>query len=235
MGGACRRVLLVLCFRTKDRWVWVNMKSQDLLLLLKLVSLERLQLTAAMEDRARLGIPDDWRGWAAEPATGLAEGGPSESDLFSMRALEEATGISKSEVSGALRRCMEVGLARAERGSGVPRANTRALLGFIMHGLKYVFPARPGPLVRGIPTAHAAPVLTSRLLSAGEHIHVWEDAYGKVQGQRVEPLYRSVPYAVRRDPELYAMLALVDSIRLGQEREAALAGKLLAAYLRDTP
>lgn len=211
------------------------MKSQDLLLLFKLVSLERQQLAAPMEDRARLGIPDDWRGWATESVAEPAAERPMESDVFSMRALEESTGISKSEVSGALRRCMEVGLARAERGSGVPRANTRALLGFVMHGLKYVFPARPGPLVRGIPTAHAAPVLFNRLLSAGEHIHVWEDARGKVQGQRVEPLYRSVPHAVRRDPELYAMLALVDSIRLGQEREAALAGKLLAAYLREAP
>lgn len=213
------------------------MKSQDLLLLFKLVSLERLQNAAPMADRAPLGIPDDWQGWTPDPAetAGPVAEGLLASDLFSVRALEESTGISKSEVSGALRRCMEVGLARPERGSGVPRANTRALLGFALNGLKYVFPARPGPLVRGIPTAHAAPVLADRLFSAGEYIHVWEDAYGSVQGQRVDPLYRSVPYAVRRDPELYAMLALVDSIRLGQEREAALAGELLAAYLRSSP
>lgn len=209
------------------------MKSQDLLLLFKLVSLERLQQAPRAGNRARLGIPDDWRGWAEDPAAEGAAAGPVAGDLFSVRALEESTGISKSEVSGALRRCMEVGLARPERGSGVPRANTRALLGFVVHGLRYVFPARPGPLVRGIPTAHAAPVLADRLFSAGEHIHVWEDAHGKVQGQRVDPLYRSVPHAVRQDADLYAMLALVDSIRLGQERESALAGKLLAAYLRE--
>ena len=150
-----------------------------------------------------------------------------------MRALEDSTGISKSEVSSALRRCVNVGLAILERGSGVPRANTRALLGFVLNGLKYVFPARPGPLVRGIPTGHAAPVLAGRLLSAGEHIHVWEDAHGSVLGQQVEPLYKSVPRAVRGDAQLYAMLALVDAIRLGQERESALAGKLLAQYLRE--
>src|SRR5690606_37706976 len=137
--------------------------------------------------------------------------------------------------SGALRRCTEVGLVKAGRATGFPRANTRALYGFVMNGLKYVFPARPGPLVRGIPTAHAAPVLAGCLFSAGEHIHVWEDVLGRVQGQRVEPLYRSVPYAVRRDAELYAMLALVDAVRLGQERESTLAGKLLARYLREEP
>lgn len=209
------------------------MKSQDILLLLKLVSLERLQGAPETANRGELGIPEDWRGWAALPADETETLAPASEDLFSMRALEESTGISKSEVSNSLRRCLNVGLAKAERGSGLPRANTHALLGFIMSGVKFVFPARPGPLVRGIPTAHAAPVLAGRLLSAGEHIHVWEDAYGNVQGQRVEPLYKSVAHAVRRDATLYAMLALVDAVRLGQERESALAGKLLAQYLRE--
>ena len=209
------------------------MKSQDILLLLKLVSLARQQSAPLPGNRAELGIPDDWRGWATLPAEEVQTSGPVAEEQFSVRALEESTGISKSEVSGSLRRCLDVGLAKLERGSGLPRANTRALLGFVMNGLKYVFPARPGPLVRGIPTAHAAPVLAGRLLSAGEHVHVWEDAHGSVQGQRVDPLYKSVPRAVRRDAALYAMLALVDAIRLGQERESALAGKLLAQYLRQ--
>lgn len=211
------------------------MKSQDILLLLKLVSLERRQATPAVGDRARLGIPDDWRGWTSSPAQETDSPMVIGEDAFSMRGLEESTGISKSEVSHSLRRCLDVGLAKSERGTGYPRANTRALYGFVMNGLKYVFPARPGPLVRGIPTTHAAPVLAGRLLSAGQHIHVWEDGQGSVQGQRVEPLYKSVPRAVRHDAELYAMLALVDAIRLGQERESALAGKLLAQYLRELP
>lgn len=212
------------------------MKSQDILLLLKLVSLERQQAAPVPGDRAALGIPDDWRSWTPGSGDDSAETpDPVTDEVYSVRALEESTGISKSEVSGALRRCIDVGLARLQRGSGVPRANTRALFGFVTHGLKYVFPARPGPLVRGIATAHAAPVLAGRLLSAGEHIHVWEDAHGNVQGQRVDPLYRSVPRAVRRDPQLYAMLALVDAIRLGHERESALAATLLGQYLRQSP
>ena len=211
------------------------MKSQDLLLLFKLVSLERLQAGPPAALRAGLGIPDDWRGWALDSDEDPAAPESVTEDVFSVRSLERSTGISKSEVSGALRRCMDVGLVKAERGTGLPRANTRALYGFVMSGLKYVFPARPGPLVRGIPTSHAAPVLAGRLLSAGEHIHVWEDARGRFQGQKVEPLYRTVPHAVRRDAELYAMLALVDAVRLGQERETAVAGKLLAQYLRESP
>jgi len=227
--------MLVPCFGTGDGAIPVLMKSQDILLLLKLVSLERRQSVPVAGDKAALGIPDDWHGWAGPATQETAMAAGLSDDAFSVRGLEESTGISKSEVSQALRRCTEVGLVVPERGSGIPRANTRALLGFVMNGLKYVFPARPGPIVRGIPTAHSAPVLANRLLSAGEHIYVWEDGYGSDQGQRVEPLYRSVPRAVRRDAELYAMLALVDAIRLGRERESALAGSVLTQYLREMP
>ncbi|HWR80808.1 MAG TPA: helix-turn-helix domain-containing protein, partial [Pseudomonas sp.] len=95
------------------------MKGQDILLLLKLVSLENQQPNA---DQA--------------------------AEHVSMRALEQSTGISKSEVSKALNRCIAAGLAKLERNSGIPRANTRALDEFLGHGLKYVFPVRPGPLTR---------------------------------------------------------------------------------------
>ncbi|RBC94790.1 transcriptional regulator, partial [Xanthomonas oryzae pv. oryzae] len=44
------------------------MKSQDILLLLKLVSLERQQSVPVGGEKAALGIPDDWRGWAMSAA-----------------------------------------------------------------------------------------------------------------------------------------------------------------------
>ena len=84
-------------------------------------------------------------------------------------------------------------------------------------------------------TAHAAPVLAGKLLSGGEHIYVWEDALGSDMGQSIEPLFKSVPNAVRQDEALYAMLALVDAIRLGNEREANLAKTLLTQQLRGEP
>ena len=127
---------------------------------------------------------------------------------------------------------MDIGLAKPDRKTQEPRVNTKALNELIAYGIRYVFPVKPGPIVRGIPTAHAAPVLAGQLMSAGEHICVWEDALGQQQGQSVIPLFKSVPFAVRHDAELYAMLALVDAIRLGQERESALAKKLLERYLR---
>lgn len=205
-----------------------SMKSQDLVLLLKLASLERQETAPGEVLRASLGIPDDWRGW--QDVESEASGGFG-GDAWSVRGLEESTGISKSQVSGALRRCVAVGLAHADRRTGRLRAHRRALHGFVVHGLKYVFPAARGALVRGIPTTHAAPVLAGRLLSAGEHVDVWEDAHGTVLGQRIEPLHHAVTHAVRRDATLYAMLALMDAIRLGRGRESALAAHLLAGYL----
>lgn len=182
------------------------MKGQDILLLLKLVSLA------------------------------IRYPGPEQAaEHFSVRALQQSTGISKSEVSNALNRCIAAGLAKLARNSAVPQVNTRALNEFLGHGIKYVFPVRPGPIMRGLATAHAAPVLAGKLLSGGEHIPVWADALGSDMGQSIEPLFKSAPAAARQDDRLYAMLALVDAIRLGNEREASLARALLEQQLRGDP
>lgn len=202
------------------------MKSQDLVLLLKLISLaHREQSKNLYLLKSNTAVPDDWRGWEPIPA---AEN-PIE-EPYSLRSLEAATGISRSEISAALRRCSSIGLLRPAGKSGLPKVNTRSLLDFIVYGLKYVFPAHVGALGRGIPTGASAPVLAGQLLSAGDQVFVWEDPLGSTKGQCVEPLFKTVPFAVRKDSYLYAMLALIDSIRLGRERESAISRKLLEKY-----
>lgn len=187
-----------------------------------------------------MALPDDWRDWALEgdDIDLRQERLPGLGDdqllaRYSVRALAEETGISKSQVSLALQRCLEVGLVRKDRRTGVPRANARALFNFITHGMRYVFPAKPGEITRGIATTFAAPVLEGQLYSSGELLMVWPDARGNSKGQAIEPLFKSVPYAVRRDRELYAMLALVDAIRLGHPRESKLAAGRLEEYLEQ--
>jgi hypothetical protein len=144
-----------------------------------------------------------------------------------VRALADETGISKSQVSLALQRCFDVRLANRDRKLGVPRANIKGLSEFIIHGLQYVFPAKLGEVTRGIATSFAAPILEGHLMSAGELIPVWPDAMGDSKGQAVEPLFKTVTYAVRKDAELYALLALVDAIRLGLPRERNLATEMI--------
>lgn len=214
----------------------VVMKSQDIGVLLKLVCLQRQEMAARAEVSVK-AWPHDWQDWSEENApehpdevdlAALPVGSPS---LYTARALELQTGISKTQINRSLKHCMDIGLAREDRKLGVPRANTRVLLEFIVHGLKYVFPARAGELTRGIGTSFAAPVLAGRLLSAGEHLLVWPDAYGNTKGLKVEPLFKTATYAAKRDPEMYALMALIDAIRLGQPRESNLATSLLKERL----
>lgn len=210
------------------------MKSQDIVVLLRLVSLHQ-KLREADLLRARTNEPAsvEWQGWDDIPDE--HEGPPVHimADEFSVRGLEASLGISKSEVNASIKRSMRAGLALKARKTGYPKANIPNLIEFICHGLKYVFPAEPGAMVRGIPTGVAAPVLQGELISASEYICVWPDPMGKEMGQSLAPLYKSVPHGVRRDAELYAYLALVDAIRLGNPREAKLAQQLLEERLKS--
>ena len=63
---------------------------------------------------------------------------------------------------------------------------------------------------------------------------MWPDARGNNKGLEVSPLFKTVGHAVRRDPELYALLALVDAIRIGSARESNLAKDLLKKRMEVT-
>ncbi|WP_278406426.1 hypothetical protein [Pseudomonas rhodesiae] len=203
------------------------MKSQDIVILFKLISLE-LQ---AVKERAIgkeaetlvLLAGSEWKGWEDSDGDTL----PTNSDSYSVRALSASLALSKSEVSNSLNRCREIGLIHTNRLSGQPLVRREALLDFVKYGIRYVFPAKPGAVVRGIPTAFGAPILTGKVMSGGDLIPVWPDAYGKSKGQEIAPLYKTVPGAVKKDELLYHFLALVDAIRIGGPRETKVADALL--------
>ena len=48
---------------------------------------------------------------------------------------------------------------------------------------------------------------------------------------RIEPLYPSVPEAAMRDEELYQLLVIVDTLRIGRAREKEIAIKELRIRL----
>ncbi|CAI8996929.1 hypothetical protein [Pseudomonas sp. IT-P291] len=205
------------------------MKSQDVLLLIKLICLEqreRLQQQLDSETAELLKLSDSaeqWQGWEDH----TEQDPPVHHDSYSVRALQASLGISKTEVASALKRCQQIGLLRLDPSTQLPRVNSKALLGFIEHGLRYVFPVKPAEMVRGIPTSFSAPVLQGKLMSGGDLIHVWPDAYGTRKGQSITPLFKTVPGAVKKDARLYEYLALIDAVRLGSAREANLANQLL--------
>ena len=125
--------------------------------------------------------------------------------------------ISQSEVAEALNRSKQARLIDASK-KKVFRAS---FMEFLTYGLKYVFPAQPGAVVRGVPTAHSAKPLSELILS--EEMYVWPSPMGNIRGQAVVPLYANAIQAIRQDPQLYEMLALLDAIRVGRAREQKIA------------
>lgn len=136
-------------------------------------------------------------------------------------------GMSPSEVHAAVHRAAAAGLVNP-----FLRATQReAAAEFLIHGLKYAFPAQRGEMTRGIPTGVGAAPLAKLFQASDEPVPVWPDPEGEARGYALEPLYRCVPTAVKRDADLYALLALVDAIRCGRARERALAEKELLRRL----
>ncbi len=137
--------------------------------------------------------------------------------LWSQVPLASALCMSQSEVSKSIARSKYAGLLDPT-GKVVRRM---ALMEFLQFGLRYVYPQAPGAVVRGVPTAHSAPPLNQSIQSSESYVWPW--GKGKVRGQSIIPLYKSVVDAVQNDSELYEMLALTDALRVGRARERELA------------
>ena len=133
--------------------------------------------------------------------------------------LARELGLSPFDISVGLERSRHAGLLDPSKRKVIKSA----LLEFLVHGLKYVYPAQPGAFCRGVPTAHSAPPLAAKIV-AGEHdSFVWPTEDGNRRGQTIPPLCKSAPRAAQKDPVLYELLALVDAIRVGRAREREMA------------
>ncbi len=143
---------------------------------------------------------------------------------WTFRSLAGELFMSTSEIHQALKRAQESDLFDTRR--QVPKL--RNLEEFLLHGIRYVFPAKRGALVRGFPTSYAAAPL-DKFFAEPEQTYppVWPDATGTVRGYALEPLYRSAPQAAIADPKLYELLVLIDAIRDGRARERSLACEIL--------
>jgi hypothetical protein len=142
-----------------------------------------------------------------------------------MKNLSIALGISASEVSESLHRSAIAGLISQDK----TRLMKLSILDFLEHGLRYVYPQRPGSIVRGIPTAHSAPPLNIDIGSGDQY--VWPYSEGSVRGESIEPLHPKVPEACLKDPVFYEYMALCDALRVGKVREKNLAIKELRKRL----
>jgi hypothetical protein len=152
---------------------------------------------------------------------------------WTMAQMAEHLGVVPAQVFRAARQAASAKLLFGEQAKGriQYQPNRAALLELLIHGIKYtVVPARGG-ITRGIPTAHAAPIMEGRVVSGTDPVPVWPFADGTVRGESFEPLHPCVPFAARTDERFYAAMALVDAIRGGRARERAIAAELLPEVL----
>lgn len=137
--------------------------------------------------------------------------------------------LSGSEVHAALNRLAASRLIANDLNQSRPLLD--AVEEFLVHGLKYAFPAKRGEVTRGTLTSYAAPPLRDEILAGEDLPPVWPSPDGRHRGVSLEPLYKTVPIAAHRDPILYEILALLDALRDGRAREKRLAEKHLISRL----
>lgn len=137
--------------------------------------------------------------------------------------------ISGAEVSESLHRSCFAGLVDNTR----KKVQLVSLSEFLKFGFPYVFPQSPGPLTRGMVTAHSHPLLKNHIISSATY--VWPDFEGADYGQAIEPLYPNQVKAAKDDPKLYDALAMLDAIRVGKVREKKFAIDYFSYLLLNEP
>jgi hypothetical protein len=140
---------------------------------------------------------------------------------ISQMSLAKDLALSQSEISKSMARSRYAGLLYGAE----HQVMRKGLMDFLIYGVRYAFPQQPGPIVRGIPTAHSAAPLADLIFS--DEPYVWPSAFGHVRGHGIAPLYPKVVDAATRDPELYEALAMIDALRVGRARERNLAAEEL--------
>lgn len=130
-----------------------------------------------------------------------------------MREISRQLHISASEVSESLNRSRIAGLISEDK----RKLSKLDMLVFLENGLRYVFPANPGEMVMGMPTAHSHIKWYTRIHD--KHKYVWPHPSGKVKGLAIAPLHPRLPEACLENEKFYELMALCDSLRVGDSSE----------------
>lgn len=206
------------------------LKAQDILVLVKLLSIRReLNTSSNFNNFYSNDYSDFYRKRSLK-------------HLLSVRGLAESVVIGKSEVSECFKRLEKVGLlvlqnekvpfSRLDLVNSPWEINRKAFFNLIIHSFQYFFPAEMKSMDFGIPTVFFKQSLSSYLAYSSPVPYVWPiQTYKSIAGISIEPLHKSVPYAAMEDEYLYEMFAIIDVFRLGSPREKHIAEKLLSNLL----
>ena len=153
-----------------------------------------------------------------------------ESETWTQTLLADELCVVQSQVHASLKRAEAARLIS----STSKRISRQGLAEFLIHGVKYAFPADRGEMTRGIVTGYAAPPLHDLIVQPDSPPPVWPHPEGTVRGYAFGPLDRRAPRAALKDPKLYELLVLIDAIRDGRAREAAISVEILKERLGQT-
>lgn len=148
---------------------------------------------------------------------------------WTFRMVADQLFLSQSQVYAGLKRAEIAGLYSDNR----RQPNRRTLEEFIIHGVKYAYAVRPGPLIIGLPTSYAAAPLKTLLVRSTGPPPVWAFPEGKQMGYTIEPLHPAAPKAALLDDSFHQLLCLIDAIREGRARERQLAKEEIHKRLRN--
>ncbi len=140
--------------------------------------------------------------------------------------LAQALSISQGEIAKALARLGKARLVNDKR------VNRSSALEFILHAIKYIFPAEIGALAVGIPTGISSPAHIKMVIQNGDDVYVWPYSQGKKRGQIIKPFYPNLAEAALKDSEFYGLMSAIEILRVGRARERKLAEQYLERKIK---
>lgn len=143
--------------------------------------------------------------------------------------------MSPSRIFESLERLSASGLYHGKGLKG--RVDKGALLQFILHGARYVFPAIKGGIARGIPTASSSSLFNNKDLiehteKGPEYACVWSSPKGNARGASIAPLCRQVISSHSKNVLLNMALVHFDVLRVGGSRERKVAEAFFREHLK---
>jgi hypothetical protein len=144
-----------------------------------------------------------------------------EAERWTYASLGQRLCLPASDAHAGMRRLQASGLVLQDE-NGL-RVAKRALRSFLLHGVRYAFPATFGVLTQGVATAGGGPTLSQHLLIQPEAVYVWPSSEGAAYGRSIAPLYPALPKAALLDLALYDWASWIDALRVGSARERELA------------
>ena len=158
------------------------LKSQDFLVLIKLIGLHK-------EFLRRIHYPPSSRNelFDSDSPQSNEKMDIQFYEVFSVRGLGASVGISKTEIAAILRRCVESNLLFVSNNYDVVsladfnwKVNKKAVFNLIKYALPYFYPPKLLGFDIGIPTGFSGPVLSEEVTSAGNAMIIWSSEYGNV-------------------------------------------------------